>query len=137
MTNGDKCQSKSEALVGCHLLALGYKFEHDKKYNEDEKYKNLGKEIRYDFKILNKHEPTRTHLYIEVKDNSKDYEKEMEDKRIIVEEQHGDIFLWIYDKNLEFIKTKIESSMKRVYEKAELNKLKFNEMKMNNAKPKK
>lgn len=115
--NEIKVASKSEQYVGNFLIHYGYKFLYDQEYKLDDS------KLRYDFMILNKTddekgETTKHHLYIEVKDDDKNYKEELNIKQNLVHDAKRGIVLIITDGDQTTLKDKIERELDNVRNQA-------------------
>lgn len=127
---GIKVASKSEVIVGQTLLIDGYRFVYDKKYP----YEDIDQQFRFDFMILNASDTeeeikTKHHLFIEVKDDDKDYLESLEEKRKMVND-HDDMILVLTDKDMEFHSERITEAMELMSMKADYKRLKFENNKL-------
>ena len=127
---GIKVASKSEVIVGQTLIIDGYKFIYDKKYP----YDDIDQQFRFDYMILNASDEeddikTKHHLFIEVKDDDKDYLESLEEKRKIVND-HDDMILVLTDKDMEFHSERIAEAMELMSMKADYKRLKYENQKL-------
>ena len=123
---GIKVSSKSEVIVAQKLYYNGYRFSYDKKYP----YKDLDQQFRYDFMILNasdadeEHINTVHHLFIEVKDDDKEYLQALQEKRNMVND-HDDVLLVVTDKEMGLFLERLKEATELLSLKADYKRLKY------------
>lgn len=123
--------SKSEASIGQALLIFKYKFIHDEKYPYDDT------NLRFDFMILNSKEtpeswnPNSHHVFIEVKDDDKNYLEDLQEKRNLVN-SHDDVLLVVTDNNSKFLEDDLKEAVNIKNLKGKVRALEYENTKLKN-----